>query len=453
MLTNDSSTFREARGPKGYPLLGVIPMLRSDPLNFFLTTAIEYGDVAKLDLGPRTFYLVTDPESIKYVLQDNNRNYRKGYDQARPLLGDGLVTAEGDSWLRQRRLIQPMFVPSQISGYIPVITSATEEMLAKWEEFAKTDEPLDVAHEMMRLTQTIILRAMFSTDISSEVEQIARAFDTALEHLNQVLFSPSKILDRIPTPNNIRHQRSLNYLNRFVFDLIAQRRRSSREIHDLLSLLIQARDSETGLGMSDQQIRDEVMTIFLAGHETTANALAWAWFLLAQNPEPMDKITAEVDRVLENRTPSAGKIQELLYTRTVFDETLRLYPPAWMFARHAIEDDEIGGFFIPADSMLMISPYVTHRLPHIWQEPDKFDPERFTAENTSKRHKFAYLPFGGGPRVCIGNTFAITEALIILAMVLQRFWPKLHPQQSIIPTPIATLQPKPGILMHLEARE
>lgn len=452
MLNDESTLPLKASGPRGYPLIGVIPHLRKDPLNFFLSTAIEYGDVAKLDLGPREFYLVTQPESIKYILQDNNRNYRKGYDQAKPLLGEGLVTSEGNFWLQQRRLIQPLFLQSQIGRYIPFITAATDEMLAEWEIHALNNKPVDVAHEMMRLTQKIILRTMFSTDTGAETEQIAHAFDMSLEHLNQILFSPSRILDRLPTPANIRHRHALEYLNKFVFDLISQRRLSKKESNDLLSRLIQARDSETGLGMSDQQVRDEVMTIFLAGHETTANALAWTWYLLANSPGQYDSLVSEIDQVLAGRTPTENDLAALIFSRMVFDETLRLYPPAWMFARHAIEDDEVGGYFIPANSMLMISPYVTHRLPDIWHDPEYFYPQRFNSENIGQRHKFAYFPFGGGPRVCIGNMFAITEGLIILSMVTQYFRLSLVPQQNIKPTPIATLQPKPGVFMNLIGR-
>ncbi|HZW02487.1 MAG TPA: cytochrome P450 [Anaerolineaceae bacterium] len=439
-------------GPRGFPVVGVLPKVWRDPLNFFLQAGIDYGPVARLEMGAKVFYLVTGPEEVKYVLQDHHHNYRKGYDQARPLMGNGLVTSEGSFWLKQRRLIQPMFNRGRLAFFSNFMTQATEEMLQRWQTAAERGDTLDMADEMMRLTQTIIVRAMFSTEIGDQAGALGTAFDEALGYLNRVLFSPSPLLTTLPTPANRRHQRALQYLDDFIYGLITAKRRSGEDSNDLLSLLVFSRDEETGEGMDDRQIRDELMTIFLAGHETTANALAWTWYLLSKNPQVETRLVAEIDSVLDGQPPAMDDLQKLVYTPLVLHEALRLYPPAWMFARHAVEDDVVGGYAIPKGEMLMFSPYVTHRLPEHWPKPDRFDPERFLPERSQDRHRFAYYPFGGGPRLCLGNNFALTEAQLVLARVLQRFRLHLIAGVEVRPTPIATLQPRPGVPMTLEPR-
>jgi cytochrome P450 len=444
---------KPAPGPGGYPLVGVLPLVWNNPLQFFLNAAKGYGDVVRLEFGLRTFYLVTGPESIRYVLQDNNRNYGKGYDQAKPLLGEGLVTSEGKFWLRQRRLMSPVFHRSEIDTYTSFMTQATEEMLERWDQVAARGEPLDIADEMMRLTQTIILRTMFSTDIGDQAAQIGEAFDITLHFLNQTLFSPVDWFRHLPTPANLRNQRALRFLDNFVYQLINERRQSGEDKGDLLSQLLLARDEETGAVMDDKQIRDEVMTIFLAGHETTANALAWTWYLLSNNPKVESRLLEEIDAQLSGQPPQVEDLSKLELTDRVFQEALRLYPPAWMFARTAIEDDEVGGYHIPAGERLMISPYVTHRLPYLWDRPEAFDPDRFLPERSQERPRFAYFPFGGGPRLCIGNHFATVEAKLVIARVLQRYRLELVPGYQVEAKPIATLQPKPGVLMNIKKRK
>lgn len=439
-------------GPHGYPVLGVLPQVWRDPLQFFLRAGVEYGPVSRFEMGSKPFYLITGPEEVKHVLQDNHRNYRKGYDQAKPLMGNGLVTSEGDFWLKQRRLIQPMFNRSRLAFFSGFMTQATAEMLARWDSLAARGETVDVAEEMMHLTQTIIVRAMFSTDIGDQAKALGAAFDETLRYLNRVLFSPSPLLTSLPTPANRRHKQALQFLDEFICGLIRSKRRSGEDTNDLLSLLVFTRDEETGEGMDDRQIRDELMTIFLAGHETTANTLAWTWYLLSLNPEVESRLVAEIDAVLGGKPSEFDDLKNLTYTPLVLHEALRLYPPAWMFARHAIEDDVVGGFTIPKGEMLMFSPYVTHRLPQHWEDPEQFDPERFLSERSQNRHKFAYFPFGGGPRLCLGNNFALIEAQLVMTRVLQSFRLHLAAGAEVRPTPIATLQPRPGVPMKLEAR-
>ena len=436
----------------GVPVLGFIPQFARDPLNALLNAAVQHGPVVRLDLASRSAYLVSHPEGIKYVLQDNNRNYDKGYQQAKPLMGNGLVTSEGEFWRSQRRLIQPTFSRQQIAHYTLTMTQATEEFIQRWDRLAAEGRVINIAEEMMRLTQTIIVRTMFSSDIGDMADALGKAFDQTLEHLNQELFSPHPLLQKIPTPANLRHKRALRFLDDFVFDLIEKRRASGEDKGDLLSRLLMAQHPETGERMPDVQIRDELMTIFLAGHETTANALAWTWYLLGQNPHVEERLLAEITALLGDRAPGYEDIPGLTYSAMVFSESLRLYPPAWMFARRAVNDDSILGFHIPAGAMLFLSPYVTHRHPHYWDAPERFDPERFTTERESERPRFAYFPFGGGPRQCIGNHFAQVEALLIMTRMLQRYRILLDTTLPVKPTAIATLQPRPGVFVRLARR-
>lgn len=452
MIKNDANPtnahVRQAiPGPTGYPVIGVLPKMWEEPLRFFVEAGNQYGDVVHLDLGPREFYLLNHPDYIRYVLQDNYRNYHKGYDPIEPLIGNGLVMSEGNFWRRQRRLMQPAFHRDQLASFADVIAGATAEMLSRWERAARHETLLDMAEEMTHLTLQVILRTMFSTDIDDKIDVASRAFEDALAYMNQQLMAPFEWLQHIPTPAKRRFQRALTALDDIVYGIIAERRHSDDDPGDLLSMLLNAQDEETGESMTDKQVRDEVMTIFLAGHETTANALAWVWYLLSKYPATARQVRSEVDDVLGDRAPAYEDLQNLTYMRRVIDETLRLYPSAWMFARQAVEDDEIGGYSIPAGATLMLSPFVTHRRAEFWENPEGFDPERFTPERVKERARYAYFPFGGGPRRCIGEGFALMEAQLVMAMVVQRFRLHLVPGHRVEPQPMATLRPHPGVLM------
>jgi cytochrome P450 len=445
------AAYREVPGPRGYPILGIIPRIGKDVLKFF-SDMVQYGDLVRLDFGPRTMYLVADPEGIKYVLQDNNRNYTKGYDVTKPLIGNGLVTSEGDFWRKQRRLMQPMFHRSKVDEFAQVMVSTTDEIIVGWADHAAEQTPIDVSAEMTRLTQQVIARTMFSTEVGNQTQMYMQAFEYGLEYLNQRMFNPIPFLDKLPTPTNLRFKKSVQTIDDSIYALIEKRRIEDTDPGDLLSMLLSARDADTGEGMSDQQIRDEVTTIFFAGHETTASTLSWAWYLLAQHPEIEARLHEELDRVLAGRQPTAADYTGLVFTRLIIDEVLRLYPPAWMFARQTIEADEIAGYHIPAGSMIMLSPYVTHRHPAYWENPDQFDPERFLAERSADRPKYAYFPFGGGPRLCIGRDFALVEAALVLAEIAQRYRMRLVEGAEVHAQPIATLRPRPGVPVILEAR-
>lgn len=435
----------------GVPVLGVLPQVWRDPLGFFLRSGTQHPEIVRLDMGPARFHLLSHPDSVKYVLQDNHRNYAKGYEKAKPLLGEGLVTAEGELWRRQRRLMQPAFHRQRLAELLPTMVDATSEMLAHWRDLDGADEPLNIAREIMLLTQTIILRTMFSTDIGHQAANIADSFGIALEYLNFAMMAPFPILQALPTPANLRFRQAMRVIDSAVYGIIAERRESGVKRNDLLQMLIDARDEETGEGMSDRQMHDEVLTIFLAGHETTASLLSWTFYLLGQDAQVEERLRSEIATVVDGRAPSMEDISKLRYTGQVLHESLRMFPPAWMFARTPIDDDEIGGYHIPAGSMIMLSPYVTHRLPQFWDEPDRFDPDRFDPDRENDRPRYAFFPFGGGPRLCIGNNFALMEAPTILSMILQNFQFKLAEGYPVKGQPAATLRPRPGVFAHIKA--
>ncbi|CAA9435812.1 MAG: Cytochrome P450 [uncultured Rubrobacteraceae bacterium] len=437
----------EVPGLKGLPLVGNLPQFQRDPLATLIKAAREGGDVVSIDLASQRYYLLSNPDHVRHVLQDNNKNYVKGYGKVRVLLGNGLVLSEGSFWRRQRRLMQPAFHRRRLAGFAEAMTGETTRMLDGWEARASGGRPLDVAMEMTLLTQRIIVKTMFGADIGAEGERIARAFETALAGIDTRFVTPLW-MTRLPLPANRRFEKALQTIDDAVHRIIRERRQSGREGgDDLLSMLMQARDEETGETMSDRQIRDEVTTIYLAGHETTAVTLAWAWYLLSKSPEVTRRVREEVSRVLGERTPGIEDLPNLTYTKMVLDETLRLYPAAWMISRTAVEEDEIGGYRIPAGRTLFLSPYVTHRRTDLWPNPEGFDPERFAPPDGNGRPRFAYYPFGGGPRLCIGNNFALMEATLVVAMVMQRYRLDLVPGQTVKARPKGTLRPRPGVWM------
>lgn len=425
---------------RSLPLLGSIPWMARDALGFFLNSALDFGPVVELNLLRARTYLVTEPEDVKRILVDNNKNYLKAYDVTKPVLGDGLLTSDGDLWLRQRRLMQPSFSRQMMGEYLPIMEQATRETIQKWQ--AQPDIARDIAAEMMTLTQTIILRTMFSADIGDRSKEITEDFSTALEYFNSFLLSPGEFVHKLPTPTNLRFKAATRRLEELVYRIIAERRKTgSPERRDLLSAMMEARDPETGAAMSDKQMRDEVMTIFLAGHETTASLLGWTFYLLSGHPQAEAAVRAELQQVLAGRAPTFEETGKLTFMRQVFDEALRLYPPAWMFARILEKEDTLGGFTLPAKAVILVSPYVTHRLPAYWDAPGAFRPERFTAEQVNARPRYAYFPFGGGPRQCIGMPFALMEAPLILAMLMQAFSFRLLPGETAAARPVGTLRP------------
>jgi len=441
---------RVAPGPRG-GILGSLELMRN-PLPFMMKTFAEYGDVVRYRVLNSHVYLIAHPDGVQHILQGNNRNYDKSsfdYQLLKRQLGEGLLTSDGPLWLRQRRLIQPVFHRQRVAALGEMMAQLTLEMLESWAMLAREQRPFDVAVEMMRLTLRIVGRALLSLEIGAQADTVAASVTTLNEAFGEFnlidVFAPF-----IPTARRRKLRAAVSALDAIVYGIIAERRRTGVDMGDLLSMLLAARDEETGEGMNDQQLRDEVLTLILAGHETTANALAWTFYLLSQNPEAERKLGAELREVLNGRAPTVADLANLSYTRMVIDESMRIYPPAWAVSRAALEEDEIGGFRIPKGAVVTPSQYVTHRHPGFWTEPERFDPERFTPDRTESRPRFAYFPFGGGPRLCIGNTFALTEATLVLAVVAQRYRLRLTPGHPIELQPLVTLRPRYGVKVTLE---
>jgi len=425
---------------------------RRDPLVFLRWAAREYGDVVRFDAWPLVIvHLLYHPDHIKHVLQDNNRNYWKGnlIGRVKPLIGEGLFTSEGDFWRRQRRLAQPAFHRQRIEGFATLMSAAGSRMLDGWERAAARGTPIDLMEQTSRVTLSIVGQALFGIDLVDAAAGVGRAMLTALQFMSEEAFSlfPSMLL--LPTPRNLRFRRARAELDRVVLDIIDRRRRNGMGESDLLGMMMAARDPETGEAMSDRQLRDETMTFVLAGHETTAVTLAWACLLLAQHPAIADRLRAEVASVLGASAPALADLPRLPLTRRVIDETLRLYPPVSVISRDTFGPDEIGGYKIPANSGVMMSPYVTHRHPDCWDDPERFDPERFLPERSAERPRFAYFPFGGGPRLCIGNEFALMEAQILLAMIMQRYRVEVAPGHTVQHEIRVTLRPRQPMRMLL----
>ena len=453
VLSNPKSERTLPPGPNGLPVVGVAPKVLKDAMGFFLRAFQQYGDVVYFPVGAKKFYMLSHPDHVQYILQENNRNYHKAstYNKLKPLLGNGLVTSDGAYWLRQRRLIQPAFHRKRLAALASVMTDCATNLLDRWQSAADKDQPLDVADEFMRVTLDVVSQTMFSMSAAGSADEIRRNLPIILERTNEGFW---EVVDMawLPTPRNRQYQKALSKLDAVIYGIIKQRHQSNENFDDLLTMLLESADAETGERMTDVQLRDEIITIYLAGHETIANALSWGWYLLAQHPEVVSKLRAEADAVLQGRVPTADDVVNLKYARMVIDEVLRVYPSSWGIARTPLEVDKISGYCIPPGVVVVLSPYITHRHPAFWDEPEKFDPERFAPEHSAKRHPFAYFPFGGGPRLCIGNNFALMEATLILAMIVQRYELLLVADQVIEPQPVVTLRPRYGIQMLVRRR-
>ena len=445
-------TVRRAPGPKGHWLFGSLADRRDRPLDFYTENRDTYGDVVRWRIGPLLIHQLNHPDHAKHVLVDHADRFTKGRQipKLRPLLGKGLLTNEGASWKKQRRLMQPAFHRERLVRLAEGMIADTRRLLDRWTPLAERGEVVDVAAEMSALTMEIVGRALFGANLASDSSVIFDALTASLEEANVRLLQIVEVPLSIPTPGNRRFLKARARLDAIVYRVIAERRAGKTEGTDLLKMLVEARDDEdSGSSMDDTQLRDEVMTLFLAGHETTANALAWTFHLLAAHPEIDAKMRAEIATVLGERSPSPEDVPKLAYTTRVFEESMRLYPPAWLIARATRFDEEFGGYTIPKGTMVGVAPYAIHRHPKFWPDPTRFDPDRFLPERAEGRPRYAYLPFGGGQRLCIGIHFAMMEAVIILAMVAQRVRLASVPGHPVVPLAQVTLRPKYGIKMTL----
>jgi cytochrome P450 len=422
---------------------GCLREFRRDMLGFYMRCARDYGDLVSFRLGPRRLYLLNRPEDIEEVLVANNRTFIKNYALRllRPVLGNGLVLSDGAFWLRQRRLAQPAFLRDRIAAYGAVMAACAEEMLGQW----KDGQALDLHAEMSRLSLRIAAKTLFDADVSGPAADVGAALEAVLETFNARLQSVLPLPLRIPTPANRRLIRAVRRLDEIVFPIIQRRRAGGEDRPDALSLLLHARDEDDGKGMTDRQLRDEVMTLFLAGHETTANMLSWTWYLLAQHPEVESKLLDELRSVLGGRPPTAADLPRLRYAEMVLTESLRLYPPAYVIGREALQPCTVGGYELPRGGTVLMSQWVVHRDPRHFDAPESFRPERWADGLARRLPKFAYFPFGGGPRVCIGNSFSLVEGVQVLAAVVPRFRFTLVPEVAVVAWPSVTLRPRHGV--------
>lgn len=419
-----------------------------DPLTFLTTVSRTYGDLSSYRMGGELIFFVNDPQYIKDILVTHHRNFTKsrGLERTKRLLGNGLLTSEGAFHLRQRRLMQPAFHRDRIASYGQTMVTYADRMRRAW----SSGSTIDVSEEMMRLTLSIAGKTLFDVDVESQAAEVRRALTAMMDTFWLTMMPFAPMLERLPVGPLRRARLARERLDAIIYGMIAQRRSGALDRGDLLSMLLLAQDEDDGSTMTDRQIRDEAMTILLAGHETTANALAWTWYLLSQSAEVEARLHAEVEGALNGRLPTVANIPSLPFVERVVTEAMRLYPPAWLIGRRAIDPYPIGGYVAPARAIFLMSQWVMHHDPRFFSEPDRFHPDRWTPEFKASLPKFAYFPFGGGPRQCIGESFAWMELVLVVAAIAQRWRLRLVPGHPVVPRPLVTLRTRHGIRMTVE---
>lgn len=435
-------------GPKGHFLLGALPEIRRDELAFLDRLVHEHGDIVFLRVVNHPVYILSHPRDIEEVLLTNHSNFVKSVflRESRALFGDGLLTSDGSIWLRQRRLLQPAFHKERIARYCQAMVDHTERMLATWQD----GEVRDVHQDMVRLTMEIIARVLFGDDLARETEEASKALRVFFDQFDE-RFGLYLIPEWLPTPGNLRYRRAIGRLDKLLERIIRARRSDGNDSGDILSTLLRVQD-EDGTGMTERQLRDEMMTLFFTGHETTSLALAWTWYLLAQHPEVDARLAEEVERALGQRTPTHEDIPQLPFIDAVIKESLRLYPPAYGVVRQALKSCEFCGYTIPAGATLAMFPWVVHRDARYFERPDEFLPDRWLDGLAKRLPRCAYFPFGVGPRVCIGNSFALAELALLVPVIARRFRFRLVPEHPVALSASLTLRPQKGIKVVLEKR-
>ncbi|HEY0428898.1 MAG TPA: cytochrome P450 [Pyrinomonadaceae bacterium] len=431
---------------------GHFRMFRKNPTGF-LENLAGLGEVTSFRMGPQAAFFINNAEMVRDLLIVNAPKFVKGraLQRAKSLLGEGLLTSEAEFHLRQRRMIQPAFHRQRIAEYAKAMVEYGEKMSAEWTD----GDERDIDKEMMRLTLNIVGKTLFSANVENESDTVGGAMTTIVRMFNLLLLPFSEILEKLPLPHSIRFKRAKQTLDEVIYKIIDERRKSKEDKGDLLSMLLMAQDEEgDGGGMSDKQIRDECLTLFLAGHETTANALTWTWYLLSQNPEKEAKFHAELDAVFaDGHVPQMEDYARLPYTESVLAESMRLFPPAWAIGRLSTEEHEFGGFHVPKKALVLVSPFVAHRDARYWENAGEFVPERWQKQSVKEAsQKYIYFPFGGGTRRCIGEQFAWTEGVLLLAALGRRWKLRLDPKQKIGLQAMITLRPKYGMKMRVEKR-
>jgi enediyne biosynthesis protein E7 len=443
------SAKQEPVGPRGRRLLGSLLEVRNDRIKFVTEAARTYGDFVCFKMGPKRLYLLSHPSYAKHVLCDRPENYGKGLglNDARILLGQGLLTSQGALWKRQRRFMQPAFHELSMEAYQGAMLKAAMGVAERWRDYARTGQPLDVAQDMARLTLTVLGETILQAERGEVAREISEDLSLLADWAMRRMAAFSKLPIWFPSPNNLRARRALRRLEGVTDSLIRQHNQSaSGESEPLLARLLSYSEAEKHL------VRDEVMTLLLAGHETTAATLTWVWHLLSQHPEIANRLYQELEEVLGGRCPTLADLPQLNYTRMVLDETLRLYPPVWMLPRRAIADDQINGHAIPSGADVLLCLFTLHRHPDFWDNPEQFDPERFSAGQAAGRAPFAYLPFGTGPRTCLGKRFGLTEIMLVLAVLASRFRMEAIPNHRVEIKASLSLYPRNGLAMRLFER-
>ena len=438
-------------GPKLSPLNQLIYRPGRNPLEFFTNLARTYGDIAAYRMGGEQIFFVNAPQYVRDILVTHNRLFMKGrgLQRTKRLLGEGLLTSEDPIHLRQRRLMQPAFHRDRIAAYAATMVSYADRLRSGWSDGAT----FDMAHEMSHLTLLIVGKTLFDADVESQARDVGEAMTGLMNSFWTLMLPFGEQLQRLPIPHLRRGRKARERLDAIVYGLIRERRANLGDRGDLLSMLLMAQDDEDkGRGMTDRQVRDEAMTIFLAGHETTANALTWTWYLLSQFPDVERRLHEEIDRVLGGRLPTVADVDRLPYTMRIVTESMRLYPPAWLLGRRAIDEYRIGGYRLPPRSIIIMSQWIVHRDPRHYRDPEQFDPDRWTPEFKAALPRFAYFPFGGGPRQCIGESFAWMELVLLVATIAQRWTFDLVPGHPVVPQAAVTLRPKHGMKMTATAR-
>lgn len=436
--------------PKGLPLLGNLPEFKQDSLACIIRWHREYGDIVSFHLGPKRFYLLNHPSLLEEALVEQSEVFTKMYDEKKPhglqmVLGQGLLTSKGPLWQRQRRLLQPVFQRRSITEMLPQMIAAAEDFLVRWKNLMPNSH-VDISGEMLRLALEVLTRTMFSTSVLHHIDDLAPALDTCLRHAAKTTMNPFSAPAFIPTRANRTFKRALATLDAVIYEMIDARRADEMHYGDLLDLLLNTTDADTGQHMDSQQLRDEMLTIFTAGHETTANLLTWALYLLATHPQVMAELKSELAQVLNGSIPNAEQLEQLKYTRAVLSESLRLRPPGGILMRKVTRDTQLQGYPIEAGSLAMMSIYNIHHHPDLWENPETFDPGRFLDRKIPKNH---FIPFGLGSRVCIGLHFAMLESTLLLAMLVQNFDFKLGTNPPPEVEMAVTVRPKGGLRLEV----
>jgi cytochrome P450 len=438
---------------KGDFLLGNLSQMMANPFQALCDWRRDYGDLVSFRLVTRQFYLFSHPKLIEQALIKQSDVFVKTYHPKKPIglalvLGQGLITSQGDVWQRQRRLMQPIFQRSNITTLLPQIATAGSNMLDRWQKLGEGAE-VNLSGEMLQLTLEVITQTMFSASVLNKIEQISPSLDTLLRYATKTLLNPLTLPLYVPTPANQKFKQALGIIDDVIYGIIDQRRTASSAHNDLLDMLLRARDDNSGEKMTDRQIRDEVITIFSAGHETTANLLSWTLYLLARHPDVLAKLHQELDGLLQGRIPDAEDLQQLVYTRAILNESMRFRPPAGIMLRKVNKDTEVDGYSLKAGRLAIFSIFNLHHHADFWPQPDQFDPERFLVP---ENRRFSFMPFGTGERICIANHFALMEAQLLLSMIVQHCDLQLLDTDEVEIELAVALRPKGGIPVRITWR-